>query len=471
MSLQEKFSAIATKLQKKSKLTDANIGEVLKESRAALIEGDVALPVVKDFIAKVRSKSLGTNVKKSLNPGQQFLKILQTELVQNLGSENVQLQLDKKLPAVILLVGLQGAGKTTTAGKLAFHIQQKLKKDLLLSSVDTQRPAASEQLQILAERVGVDYFRGDDKKATGLAKQALKTAKKKSKEVLIIDTAGRQVVDTDLMDEVKSIAKAVNPSEILFVMDAMTGQDAVHSARAFNDNLALSGVIFSKMDSDTRGGAILSVKSVAQIPIKFIGNGEKIEDLSAFHPSRVANSILGMGDIFSLIEKAEQSSDPKLAQEILQKMQRRERFNFNDLIAQFDQIDKMGGLDGILSKMQGMSNAAGMVDQSAMSSQHKKFRAMVGSMTPKERNLPDVINSSRKRRISAGSGCSIQDFSRLMKQYKNMSRMTKRMGGGGMQKMMNKLSGSMPNSSPLAGGGSHLMDKFSQLSEESFKNK
>jgi len=444
MLVKQAFTEIAEKLKKKSKITDANISEVLKESRNALIEADVALLVVKKFVAKVRSKVLGMQVKKSLNPGQQFLKILRQELIEALGQERVGLQLDKKVPAVILLVGLQGAGKTTFAAKLAKLISQRNKKNVLLTSVDTQRPAASEQLKILADSVAVDYFRDTDKKPVALAKSALKQAKKQAREVLIIDTAGRQTVDDELMAEIKAIAKTVDPVETLFVLDSMTGQDAVRSAQAFHQNLNLSGTVFTKMDSETRGGAILSVKTIAGVPVKYLGVGEKVEDIDVFYPERVADNILGMGDVFNLIEKAESSIDQSTAKKMLKKFQGGSQFNFNDMVLQFEQIDKIGGFDSVLDKLPGMANMASVLDQQNVVSQQKKFKAMIGSMTKAEKLMTVDINSSRKRRIVKGSGCSIQDFSRLMKQMKNMTKMSKK-GSGGMKKMLNRLSGTMPN--------------------------
>ena len=360
---------------------------------------------------------------------------------------------------------MQGAGKTTTTAKLANYIKTKLKKDILLTSVDTQRPAASEQLKILAESVAVEYFRGDGKKPVGLAKQALKMAKKKSKEVLLVDTAGRQVVDAELMAEVKAIAKAISPTQTLFVLDAMTGQDAINSAKIFHQQLSLTGTIFSKMDSDTRGGAIFSVKAITQLPILFTGSGEKIKDLEPFYPDRVADSILGMGDIFGLIEKAQSSVDTEIANKALNRVKFGNKFNFNDFIEQLNQLDNMGGVDAIMDKMPGLSKAASVLDQSTISVQQKKYKAIIGSMTNKERQNPDLINSSRKRRIISGSGCQIQDFGRMMKQFKNIAKLGKRMSGGGMRKMMNKLSvamsggdGGLPSTSPDA-----IMEQFKQF--------
>ena len=444
-NLQERLSQTIKTISKRSKLTDSNISEALRDVRVALLEADVALPVVKAFLGQIRSKALGAQVGKSLNPGQQLVKIVQAELETLMGREHVPLNLSQQPPAIILLAGLQGAGKTTSAAKLAAYLQTKEKKSVMLTSVDVYRPAAMEQLKVLAEGVGADYFPSEpSQKPLAIAEQALKQAKKQFKDVLIVDTAGRLAVDEQMMAEIKQLHKALNPVETLFVIDAMTGQDAVNTAKAFDDALALTGVVLTKMDSDARGGAALSVRQVTGKPIKFMGLGEKTDALEIFHPQRIASRILGMGDVLSLIEEVEAKVDQKKAKKLMQKLESRKGFDLEDMRDQLQQMNNMGGMAGMLDKIPGMSGAKQALENKDTQQQFARMEALINSMTPAERRNPDLLNGSRKRRITQGSGNSIQDLARLLKQFKNMSKMTRKMGGGGMKKMMRQLGGQMP---------------------------
>ena len=457
-NLQERLSSTMSKLSKRSKMTDGNISEALRDVRVALLEADVALPVVKLFLGQIRSKALGSRVTKSLNPGQQLVKIVQTELEIVLGENTEPLNLAQKPPAVILLAGLQGAGKTTSAAKLAQYIKQKENKSVLLASVDVYRPAAIEQLAKLAEDTETDFFVSDpSKKPVDLANEAIKQARNQHKDVLIIDTAGRLAVDDAMMEEIKALHKTLDPVETLFVIDAMTGQDAANTAKAFGDALPLTGVILTKMDGDARGGAALSVKHITGKPIKFMGMGEKIEALEIFHPQRIASRVLGMGDMLSLIEEVESKVDKDKAQKMLKKLQSKKPFDLEDMRDQLQQMNNMGGMGSILDKIPGMADAKLALENKDTQQQFSKMEALINSMTVAERRNPDLLNGSRKRRITNGSGTTIQDLARLLKQYKNMAKMTKKMGGGGMGKMMRKLGGAMP-------GGA--MPDMSQLQQE-----
>lgn len=443
-NLQERLSATMSKLGKRSKLTDGNISEALRDVRIALLEADVALPVVKAFLGQVRSKALGSRVTKSLNPGQQLVKIVQSELEQILGADTASLNLAQKPPVIILLAGLQGAGKTTSAAKLAQYIQQKEKKSVLLASVDVYRPAAIEQLAKLAEDIETDFVATDtSRKPVEIAKHAIKQAKNQHKDVLIIDTAGRLAVDEAMMEEIKSLHHALDPSETLFVIDAMTGQDAANTAKVFGDALPLTGVVLTKVDGDARGGAALSVKHVTGKPIKFVGMGEKVEALEVFHPQRIASRVLGMGDMLSLIEEVEAKVDKKKADKMLKKLQDKKAFDLEDMRDQLQQMNNMGGMGKILDKIPGMADAKVALENKDTQKQFAKMEALINSMTVAERRNPSLLNGSRKRRITNGSGTTIQDLARLLKQYKNMAKMTKKVGGAGMSKMMRKLNGSM----------------------------
>ncbi len=452
-NLSDRLTESFKKITGKARLTDDNIQGTLREVRKALLEADVALPVVKDFIGKVRSKALGTQVGKSLNPGQQFLKLVEGELAAVMGEANESLNLAAQPPAVILMAGLQGAGKTTSVAKLARFLTQREKKKVLVVSVDVYRPAAIAQLQTLSEEVGVECFPSTpDQAPKDIAKKAIDHAKRKFFDVLLIDTAGRLHVDEALMAEIQLLHKIANPVETLFVIDAMIGQDAVNTAKAFNDALPLTGVILTKADGDARGGAALSVRAVTGKPIKFMGTGEKVDALEAFHPDRVASRILGMGDVLSLIEEVEQKVDKEKAEKLVKKITTGKRFDLEDLRDQLQQMQNMGGLGNMMEKLPGMGNMAQMAEKANMSTQFKVMETIINSMTPWEKRHPEELNGSRKRRITMGSGTQIQDLNRLLKQHKQMAKMMKKMKGGGMAKMMRGMGGMLPGGMGGQGG-------------------
>jgi len=437
----------------KAKLTEDNIQETLREVRMALLEADVALPVVKQFIESVKHRAVGQEVMKSLSPGQVFLKIVQSELEMVMGSANEALNLATQPPAIILVAGLQGAGKTTSVAKLAKLLKERDKKSVTVVSVDVYRPAAIKQLETLAAEVGVDFFPSEiTQKPVEIAKLAIAHAKIRFSDVLIVDTAGRLAVDEDMMTEIAQLHAAINPIETLFVVDAMTGQDAANTAKAFGETLPLTGVILTKVDADTRGGAALSVRAVTGKPIKFLGVGEKTDALDPFHPDRLASRILGMGDVLSLIEEVEQKVDKQKAAKLARKIKKGKKFDMEDFRDQLQQMNNMGGITGILDKLPGMGNMAQMAQQNLDMKLFAKMEAMINSMTPKERRSPEVISGSRKRRITRGSGTQVQDLNRLLKQHKQMQKMMKKMKGGGMEKMMRGMGGMMP-----PGGGQGRM--------------
>ena len=447
-NLSERLSHTLRSITGKAKLTDDNIQETLREVRMALLEADVALPVVKDFVESVRQRALGQEVSASLSPGQAFVQIVQGELEAVMGSANEALNLATTPPAVILMAGLQGAGKTTSAAKLARLLQERDKKSVMLVSADVYRPAAIKQLETLAGEVGADFFPSDEsQKPLAIVDAALAEARIKFKDVLIVDTAGRLAIDEEMMAEISELHGAVKPAETLFVVDAMTGQDAANTAKAFNDALPLTGVVLTKVDADTRGGAALSVRSVTGKPIKFLGVGEKTTALDPFHPDRLASRILGMGDVLSLIEEAEQKIDKKKAERLARKVKKGKRFDLEDFRDQLQQITSMGGVGGMLDKLPGMGGLAQAAQANMDVKQFSRMEAMINSMTPEERRRPELIQGSRKRRITAGSGTQVQDLNRLLKQHKQMQKMMKKMKGGGMEKMMRGLGGA------LGGGG------------------
>lgn len=432
----------------KAKLTDKNIQDTLREVRKALLEADVALPVVKAFVEQVRKRALGREVSRALNPGQQFLKIVEAELTSVMGEANESLNLAVKPPAVVLMAGLQGAGKTTSVAKLARFLKDRQKKKVLVVSADVYRPAAIEQLKTLAAEIDVECFpSSSEQKPVAIAKAAIDHAKKQFVDVVIVDTAGRLAIDEDMMAEIRSLHQAVDPAETLFVIDAMIGQDAVNTAKAFNDALPLTGVILTKADGDARGGAALSVRHVTGKPIKFLGVGEKVDALEPFHPNRLAGRILGMGDVMSLIEEAEQKIDKAKAEKLIAKVKKGKKFDLEDLRDQLQQMQSMGGMGAMLEKLPGMGNMSAMMENANMGKQFKSMEALINSMTPTERSNPDILNGSRKRRITEGSGTHIQDLNRLLKQYKQMAKMMKKMKGGGMANMMRGMQGMM------SGGG------------------
>jgi signal recognition particle subunit SRP54 len=451
-NLSERLTSSLDRIRGRAKLTEDNIKDVLREVRMALLEADVALPVVKDFINAVKERAVGTEVTRSLSPGQVFLKIVKQELEAVMGQANDELNLRATPPAIILLAGLQGAGKTTSAGKLAKFLKERQKKSVAVVSADVYRPAAIKQLETLANDIGVDFIPSDtSQKPIDIANNAIDVAKKAHKDVLIVDTAGRLAIDEDMMAEIKALHGAINPVETLFVVDAMTGQDAANTAKAFGDVLPLTGVILTKTDGDARGGAALSVRHITGKPIKFLGVGEKTDALEPFHPDRLASRILGMGDMLSLIEQAEQKIDKDKAEKLAGKLKKGKGFDLEDFREQLQQMKNMGGMTSMLDKLPGMGQLGDIQDK-VNDKMFVQMEALINSMTPAERRNPDVINGSRKKRISAGAGLQIQDLNRLLKQHKQMQKMMKKFSSkGGMKKMMRGLGGMMPGGLP--GGG------------------
>ncbi|HBD11412.1 MAG TPA: signal recognition particle protein [Porticoccaceae bacterium] len=452
-NLQDRLSQSLRKITGKAVLSEDNIQETLREVRMALLEADVALPVVKDFVEQVRQRALGQEVSRSLEPGQQFLKIVQHQLELVMGAGNETLNLAVQPPAVVLVAGLQGAGKTTSVAKLARYLQERENKKVMVVSADVYRPAAIEQLKTLAGDVGTDCFPSNaDQQPVDIVTAALDEARKRFVDVLIVDTAGRLHVDDALMAEIKDLHAVAQPAETLFVIDAMIGQDAVNTAQAFNEALPLTGVILTKVDGDARGGAALSVRQVTGKPIKFIGVGEKTDALEPFHPDRIASRILGMGDVLSLIEDVERKVDRKKAEKLVKKVQKGKKFDLEDLRDQLSQMQNLGGMGSMLDKLPGMGNVAQMAEQADLTGQFKRMTVIIDSMTPAERRNPDLLNGSRKRRITQGSGSTIQDLNRLLKQHKQMSKMMKRMKGKGMAKMMRGMENMLPPSGMPPGG-------------------
>ncbi len=461
-NLTDRLSGTFRKLTGKANLTEANIQDALREVRRALLEADVALVVVKDFVDRVSLRAVGQEVSKSLTPGQAFIKIVQAELEAIMGSANAELDLKAAPPAIVLMAGLQGAGKTTTAAKLSRWLKQNAKKSVMLVSADVYRPAAIQQLQTLAKEVGVEFFASDiSQSPSDIAAAALAEAKRKFIDVLIVDTAGRLAIDQEMMDEIRQLHSQLNPVETLFVVDAMTGQDAANTAKAFNDALPLTGVVLTKADGDARGGAALSVRHITGKPIKFIGMGEKIDALEPFYPDRIASRILGMGDMLSLIEEAEKKVDKEKAEKLARKIKKGKGFDLEDFKEQLQQMQNMGGVASIMDKMPGMGGlppgTAKMVDDS----QFRRMEAIINSMTLRERVNPDVLNGSRKRRITQGSGTQIQDLNRLLKQHKQMQKVMKKMKGGNMANMMRGLGGMQgPGGSGGFPGGGGSFPRF-----------
>jgi signal recognition particle subunit SRP54 len=450
-SLSDRLSHSLRTVSGKARLNEENIQDTMREVRMALLEADVAMPVVKDFVDAVKERALGEDVMQSLSPGQAFLKIVQSELEATMGSANEGLNLATTPPAVIMMAGLQGAGKTTTVAKLARLLKERDKKKVTVVSADVYRPAAIRQLEVLAEEVGVDFFPSDiGQKPVAIVQAALAHARIKFSDVLIVDTAGRLAVDADMMAEIGELHAAVKPVETLFVVDAMTGQDAAITAKAFGEALPLTGVILTKVDADTRGGAALSVRSITGKPIKFLSVGEKTTALDPFHPDRLASRILGMGDVLSLIEEVESKVDKKKADKLARKIKKGKKFDLEDFREQLQQMNNMGGITGMLDKLPGMGKMAQVAQQNVDTKMFTRMEVMIDSMTPKERRNPELIQGSRKRRITQGSGTQVQDLNRLLKQHKQMQKMMKKLKGGGMEKMMRGLGGMMP---PGGAGG------------------
>jgi signal recognition particle subunit SRP54 len=444
-NLTGRLDATLKRLRGEARLSEANIADALREVRMALLEADVALPVVKAFIDDVRARAVGREVLESLTPGQAVIKVVHDALVALMGEKNERLDLAARPPAVVLMAGLQGSGKTTSAAKLARFLREREKKTVLLVSTDIYRPAAIDQLQRLAEQVDVNFFPSrPDQKPEEIARAALAQARVSSVDVLIVDTAGRLHVDAAMMDEIRALHAALDPVETLFVVDSMTGQDAVNTAKAFNDALPLTGVILTKTDGDARGGAALSVRAVTGRPIKFLGVGEKTDALEPFHPDRLASRILGMGDVLSLVEQAQRTVDQDKARALAAKVAKGAGFDLADFREQLQQMEKMGGMASLMDKLPGVGKLpdAGQLQQGEK--QMTRLVAIINSMTPEERRKPEIIRGSRKRRIAAGSGTQVQDVNRLLKQFGDMQTMMKRFGKGGMQKMMRGLKGRIP---------------------------
>ena len=451
-NLTKRFSKIFKDIRGQSKLTEDNIKEALREVRLALLEADVALPIVKDFVNSVKERALGHEVADNLTPDQAFFGIVNQALIDLMGKENTSLNLSTTPPATILMAGLQGAGKTTTVGKLAKLIKdQDKKKKILVVSADVYRPAAIEQLKLLAEQVGVDFFPSDTtQQPVQIVRDAQNYAKKHFYDVLMVDTAGRLAIDIEMMIEIRAIHSAINPIETLFVIDAMLGQDAVNTAKAFNETLPLTGVVLTKMDGDARGGAALSVRQITGKPIKFIGVGEKINGLEPFYPDRIASRILGMGDVMTLLEDVQKGIDEDIAKEMAQKLHRGKGFDLNDFKAQIQQMRNMGGFENLLSKMPGeLGEISKKIPEGTAEKAMRHVEAIINSMTPKERANPALLKASRKRRIAAGAGVTIQDVNKMLKQFEQSQQMMKMFSGKNMAKLMRMakgMKGVFPNS-------------------------
>lgn len=444
-NLSSRLTDSLNKLRGTGRLTENNIQDALTDVRRALIEADVALDVVKTFIEDIKTKAVGQAIIKQLRPGEALIKLVEDELTHVLGDAHAELNFQVQPPAIILMAGLQGSGKTTTVAKLARWLHTEKKKKVLVTSADIYRPAAIDQLQTLAAQVDAEFLPSTTKdNPVDIAKAAISQAKKQSIDVVIIDTAGRLHVDDELMAEITAISEAVTPTETLLVVDSMAGQDAANVAKTFNERLALTGVVLTKTDGDARGGAALSMRMITGKPIKFVGVGEKIDALEPFFPDRVASRILGMGDIISLVEEAQRKVDQKETEKITKKLQKGKRFDFNDFLTQLNQMKKMGGIQSLMGKLPGMgkmpSKAQAMMDDKSI----VKMEAIIQSMTKKERRFPALLNGSRKRRISQGSGTNIQDVNKLVKQFTQMQKMLKRFKGDKMAKQMKQLRGQLP---------------------------
>ncbi len=445
-NLTGRLSGVIKTLRGEARLTESNIQKALREVRLALLEADVALPVVKDFIARVKEKAVGHEVMSSLTPGQALVGVVHKELINIIGGEKSDLNLSTTPPAVILMAGLQGAGKTTSSGKLAKWLMEQQKKKVLLVSCDIYRPAAIHQLELLAEQTGADFFPVRDGQKPGeIGTAALDYARKHHHDVLIVDTAGRLGIDEAMMQEISELERLLNPIETLFVVDAMQGQDAVNTAKAFSEALPLTGVILTKLDGDARGGAALSVKHITGKPIKFAGIAEKLTGLEAFHPDRMASRILGMGDMLGLIEEAQRSTDEREAEKLMKKVKSGKGFDLDDFKAQFQQMKNMGGMSAMMDKLPAQFSQAAQnvnVDDKVIG----RTEAIINSMTRQERAKPDILKASRKRRIAAGAGASVQEVNRLLSQFEQSKKMMKMMSKGGMSKMMRGLKGMLPRS-------------------------
>ncbi len=454
-NLTDRLGGVLNKLRGQGRLTEDNIKETLREIRMALLEADVALPVVREFVDQVKSKALGEEVMKSLTPGQVLIKIVNDELVRVMGEANAALNLAAQPPAVILMAGLQGSGKTTSVAKLARWLRESQKRSVMVVSCDIYRPAAIEQLKTLAAEVEAEFFPSTTlQKPLAIAKAAVDQARKQFVDVLIVDTAGRLHVDESLMDEIKQLHAGISPVETLFVVDSMTGQDAANTAKAFDDALPLTGVVLTKTDGDARGGAALSIRQITGKPIKFLGVGEKTTALEPFHPERMASRILGMGDVLSLVEEVQGKVDQAKAEKLAKKLHKGKGFDLEDFRDQMEQMSKMGGLNSLMDKMPGMSNIPDHVKNQVNDKELVRTIAIINSMTPQERRFPNLIKGSRKRRIASGSGTQVQEVNKMLKQFTQMQKMMKKMKGGGMAKMMRGLKSRMgPGGGMPPGGG------------------
>ncbi|MDD5363953.1 MAG: signal recognition particle protein [Gallionellaceae bacterium] len=443
-NLTERLGRVVKNLRGQGRLTEDNIQDALREVRVALLEADVALPVVRDFIARVKEKAAGQEVLQSLTPGQMLIGIVHKELTVLMGEQAAPLSFASQPPAVFLMAGLQGAGKTTTCGKLVRLIRERGKKKVLLVSTDVYRPAAIDQLKMVAGQAEADFFPSSpDQKPLDIALAALDYARRHFHDVLIVDTAGRLHIDEAMMREIQELHKALDPIETLFVVDAMQGQDAVNTAKAFNDALPLTGVALTKLDGDARGGAALSVRQITGKPIKVVGVGEKLSGIEVFHPERMASRILGMGDVLSLIEEAHKAVDHAEAMKTVQKLKSGKGFDLEDFKSQMQQMKKLGGLSSLMDKLPG-AGKVGADDLAQGEKQMQRIEGIINSMTPQERHKPELLKASRKRRIAAGAGVQVQDINRLLKQFEQAQKMMKSFGKGGMTKMMRGMKGMLP---------------------------
>ncbi len=449
-NLTQRLAKVVKTLRGQARLTDDNIAEMLREVRMALLEADVALPVVKDFIARVKEKAVGQEVVGSLTPGQALVGVVHRELTDLMGGAKAELNLATQPPAIILMAGLQGAGKTTTTAKLGKWLKERQKKKVLAVSCDVYRPAAIEQLKTVAAQAGIDFFPAEaGQKPAEIAAAALDYAKRHFHDVLFVDTAGRLAIDEAMMQEIRELHAQLKPIETLFVVDAMLGQDAVNTAKAFNEALPLTGVILTKLDGDARGGAALSVRHITGKPLKFAGVGEKLTGIEEFHPERMASRILGMGDILGLVEEAQRGVDQEKAQEFVKKMKSGKGFDLNDFKAQIGQMRSMGGIGALLDKLPAQfgamaQQAGGQVEDKAV----RRIEGIINSMTPVERAKPELIKASRKRRIAAGAGVQVQEVNRLLNQFEQSQKMMKQFSKGGMAKMMRGMKGLMGKGMP-----------------------
>ncbi len=444
-ALTDKLSRLVKEMRGQARITESNVQDMLREVRMALLEADVALPVVRDFVARVKEKALGQEVLGSLQPGQLLVSIVNKELAATMGEGVADINLNAQPPAVILMAGLQGAGKTTTTAKLAKHLIERRKKKVLTVSGDVYRPAAIEQLKTVTAQAGAEWFPSTpDQKPHDIAVAALDYAKRHFFDVLLVDTAGRLAIDEAMMAEIKALHAAVNPAETLFVVDAMTGQDAANTAKAFGDALPLTGVVLTKTDGDARGGAALSVRYITGKPIKFVGVSEKPEGLDVFHPDRIASRILDMGDVLSLVEQVEQQVDKDKAAKLAEKVTKGKKFDLNDMRDQLEQMQNMGGIGGLMDKLPGLGNIPDHLKQQVSQGKEvPRMIAIISSMTKKERRNPNLLNGSRRARIAKGSGVTPADVNKLMKQYMQMEKMMSKMAGGGMKGMMRSMKGMM----------------------------